>query len=51
MRRARRSYLDHIDRLDDAGGEHAGSTSVGEGLDGGPDAGGGLGLLLVSHLS
>lgn len=50
-------YLDHVDRLDDAGGEHPGGPAVNEGLDRLPDAGGGrgrrrrlLGLLLrVRH--
>lgn len=31
--------LDHIDRLDDAGGEHTGGTAIDEGFDGGPDSG------------
>lgn len=40
--------LDHIDGLDDAGGEHTGGTAIDEGLHRGPDSGG-FGLLLVSH--
>lgn len=43
------SYLDHIDGLDDAGGEHAWSSTVNEGLDCMPRAAGGF--LLLSHLS
>jgi hypothetical protein len=34
-----RVYLDHVDGLDDAGGEHPGGAAVDEGLDGLPDAG------------
>jgi hypothetical protein len=50
-----RDYLDHVDGLDDAGGEHPGGAAVDEGLDGLPDAGRGrrrLRLLLrIRHLS
>ena len=41
--------LDHIDGLDDAGGEHTRGTAIDEGLHSGPDTGG-FRLLLVSHL-
>lgn len=34
-------YLDHVNGLDDAGGEHPGGPAVNEGLDRLPDAGGG----------
>ena len=48
-------YLDHVDGLDDAGGEHPGGAAVDEGLDRLPDAGGRhrrlLLLLRVRHLS
>ena len=43
-------HLDHIDGLNDAGGEHAGGSTIDERLDGGPHAGSSrLALLLVSH--
>lgn len=41
-------YLDHINGLNDTGGEHAGGTAINKGLDGGPNGGEG-GFLIVSH--
>lgn len=42
-------YLDHINGLDDAGGEHTGGTAINKGLDSGPNTNR-FSLLLVSHL-
>jgi hypothetical protein len=36
------THLDHINGLDDAGGTHAGQTTIEEGLHGGPESGFGL---------
>ena len=41
-------HLDHINGLDDAGGEHSRGAAINKGLDSGPNAGR-LGLLIVSH--
>lgn len=36
------THLDHINGLDDAGGTHAGQTTIEEGFHGGPESGFGL---------